>query len=391
MSGAAPGAGGRNNPWLDAVRAAAIALVVARHGERALSDAGHGGDGLLATIALNGWVGVDLFFVLSGYLIARHLVRAGLGTLGFSWGRYLILRALRIVPAYYAVLGLTAAGALPLFAVAPEALGWRVAYHLAFLQDYLPSNINVVFWSLGVEEKFYLAAPFLILALLRCRSARFQAFGLIGLFAAPSALRIALHSVQPGALDYATFWSAFRSPFHMSLEGFVVGVAIAVVQTRDALPITRRSGTVVLVLATTLLVAWLASHLFMARIDGFDVALQPPLIALACGGLVLGGVMLGTTPMPGAARRPAAFIAQLSYSLYLIHFPLIPLAMAVTGGSGGLTFWAGYLTISFAAALVLHGAVERPVLELKSRIAARPGRGSAAASPDALAGGLTST
>jgi peptidoglycan/LPS O-acetylase OafA/YrhL len=385
LSGA-PAAAGRNNPWLDLVRALAIALVLLRHGERALSDAGRGSDGAWATIALNGWIGVDLFFVLSGYLIARHLVRAGLGAAGFSWGRYLTLRALRIVPAYYAVLLLTAAGLFPLYAVAPEGLGWRVAYHLAFLQDYLPSDIDVVFWSLGVEEKFYLAAPFLILALLRCRNARTQAFGLLGLFAAPSAIRIALYAAHTGGLDYATFWSDFRSPFHMSLEGFVIGVAIALSQTRGALPTGRRAGTAVVTGSAVLLGAWLASHVFMARIDAFDVALQPPLIALACGGLVLGGVMLGATPMPGAARRPAAFVAQLSYSLYLIHFPLIPLALALGGAGGG--FWPIYLAISLAAALVLHGAVERPFLELKSRIAARPRRQSGA---DALGESVSAT
>jgi peptidoglycan/LPS O-acetylase OafA/YrhL len=384
------GVSGRNNPWLDLVRAAAIALVLLRHGERALSDAGRGSDSLWATFALNGWIGVDLFFVLSGYLIARHLVRAGLGAAGFSWSRYLTLRALRIVPAYYAVLLLTAAGAFPLFAVAPEGLGWRVAYHLAFLQDYLPSDINVVFWSLGVEEKFYLAAPFLILALLRCRSARTQALGLLTLFAAPGAIRLAMYAGLPGELDYAGFWSDFRSPFHMSLEGFVVGVGIALAQTRGVLRPSPRAGALTMGGAALVLAGWLASHVFMARIGLFDVALQPPLVALACGGLVLGAVLLGGAPMPEPARRPASVAAQLSYSLYLVHFPLIPLALAL--GSAGGVFWATYLAISLAGALVLHGAVEKPFLVLKDRIAARQ-RPRPASMPgaSALAERLTST
>ena len=97
MGGEATSRGdGRNNPWLDLVRSIAILLVLFRHGERALNAVTEGPQSFLQTIAMNGWVGVDLFFVLSGYLIARHLLRAGLGTVDFRLGRYIALRALRI-------------------------------------------------------------------------------------------------------------------------------------------------------------------------------------------------------------------------------------------------------------------------------------------------------
>ena len=108
---------------------------------------------------LNGWVGVDLFFVLSGFLISKHLLAQRETSKGLALGPYLVKRALRIVPAYYAVLLVVAAGLVPLYAVPQEALALRLGYHALFLQDYLPANIVVVFWSLGVEEKFYLLAP----------------------------------------------------------------------------------------------------------------------------------------------------------------------------------------------------------------------------------------
>ena len=74
---------------------------------------------------------------------------------------------MRILPAYYVVLGVAAAGWIPFFAVDADLLGLRVIYHALFLQDYLPSNIVIAFWSLGVEEKFYIAAPFVLVPLLR--------------------------------------------------------------------------------------------------------------------------------------------------------------------------------------------------------------------------------
>jgi peptidoglycan/LPS O-acetylase OafA/YrhL len=93
MQEALPNSGdGRNNPWLDLVRSLAILLVLFRHGERAFNVASDGQPGPLGTIFINGWIGVDLFFVLSGYLIARHLIRRGVGSGELQIGTYLAMR-----------------------------------------------------------------------------------------------------------------------------------------------------------------------------------------------------------------------------------------------------------------------------------------------------------
>jgi peptidoglycan/LPS O-acetylase OafA/YrhL len=360
---------GRSNPWLDLVRALAIVLVLLRHGERALQAKAAGLEGLLHTVFLNGWIGVDLFFVLSGYLIARHLFRAGIGSAEFGFGRYVAMRALRILPAYYAVLVLTAAGAFPLFHVSGEALALRFAYHVLFLQDYLPSDINAVFWSLGVEEKFYLLAPLLILLLLRCRGAGMRIALLLSLCALPMLARTAIFHLDADGVDYPEFWRTFRSPFHMALEGLVVGVAIALAQHAGAVRPSRKTGLCVLAGSALVLLVWAGSHEFMAELSTADVTLQPALIALLAGAITLGGVQLDGTPMPLA--RPVRAVARLSYSLYLIHYPLIPLVIAVALPHGPAVFWCLYLAASLCAALLLHFAVERPFLVWKSQIARR--------------------
>lgn len=370
MQAHAPDRDSPKNPWLDLVRALAILLVLLRHGERALQAETGGPQGFLQTIFINGWTGVDLFFVLSGYLIASHLVRAGIGSPTFRSGRYLAMRALRILPAYYAVLLLTAAGAFPLFHVAPDALGFRVAYHLLFLQDYLPSDINVVFWSLGVEEKFYLLAPMLILVLLRCRTTRSQLAVLLSLFALPIALRTATYLTAAGTFDYSAFWRTFRSPFHMALEGLVVGVAIALAQHAGLVRRSRVTGFAMLGCSVLALAAWTGSHDFMAEITLADVTYQPPLIALLAGAITLGGVQLAGTPMPFAP--PVQLMARLSYSLYLIHYPLIPVALALSVSRGSSAFWIAYFLVSLLAAGILHVAIERPFLRWKDRLARNP-------------------
>lgn len=367
MSGSNTAANGRNNSWLDLVRAMAIILVLLRHGERAL---GHEADlGPLQTISINGWTGVDIFFVLSGYLIASHLLRAGIGTGHFSFGRYLVMRALRIVPAYLAVIGLILFGAFPLYTIDENQLLLRVGYHLLFLQDYLPSNINVVFWSLGVEEKFYLLAPVLIFVVLRCRSTTGKATILASCFLLPVLLRFEAYARVEAPIDYTQFFRVFRSPFHMTVEGLVVGVAIAVVQASGHLRPSGSRGMVILVASTVLLLGWMSSHDFMAEIDMTDAVWQPVAIAIIAGGLTLGAVLLGGTSMP--AHRPVNMLARLSYCLYLVHLPLIPTAVAIATSKGMWLFWPIYLALSLGAAVLLHVAVEKPFLLWKDRIATR--------------------
>jgi len=367
MPGAAPGfPQSRNNPWLDLIRSIAILLVLFRHGEKALHAELGEPQGVLQTIFMNGWVGVDLFFVLSGYLISRHLMRAGIGSGRFHLGRYLATRALRIVPAYYAVLLLVVIGVFPFFPVAAEGLSVRVAYHLLFLQDYLPSDINVVFWSLGVEEKFYLLAPLLIFALLRCQRAWLRFAFLLAIFILPVVLRTVAFSGMGEGVDYPTFWRLLRSPFHMALEGLVFGVGIAIAEHAGFVPRSPRRGLATLLVSSMVLAIWLSTGDFMADITLVDVLVQPPLLALLAGMMTLGAVALGGTPM---LFTPAwRFLSRLSYSLYLIHFPLVPLAMPLATSYGQMTFWIVYLVASLCAALVVHVAVERPFLRWKERL-----------------------
>ncbi len=354
------------NPWLDLVRSIAILLVLLRHGARALHPSSGEPRGFVETIFINGWVGVDLFFVLSGYLIAAHLIKRGIGSGAFSMGRYLAMRGLRILPAYLTVLGLIVAGGFPLYVVAPDALTTRIAYHLLFLQDYLPSNINTVFWSLGVEEKFYLLAPLLILVLLRARTVRLRALLLITAFSLPLAFRAALWDRWHEPIQYVAFFQWFRSPFHMALEGLVVGVAIAMAQNSGLIRESRGAGLAIFSASLAVLALWLGSHDFMAAIGLFDALAQPPLLALLAGGMTLGAVQLARTPMP--LTPPIRGLSRLSYSLYLVHFPLIPLILHLTASRGAPVFWACYLAASFAAAFSLYLVIERPFLLLKDRI-----------------------
>ena len=146
----------------------------------------------IATPLLNGWMGVDLFFVLSGFLITHHLLQRwpdefNRRFLMRYWGK----RVLRTFPAYYAAVLIALAGVVPYFTPASTDPVATLRVHLLFLQDYLGSDLVPAFWSLGVEEKFYLLSP-LILWWIRQRSPRLQ-FSLLAAAAfIPLALRVQL-------------------------------------------------------------------------------------------------------------------------------------------------------------------------------------------------------
>ncbi len=267
--------GSAHNPWLDLLRSVAIVLVLLRHGYRSTLNQFGIEPGPAGNAMLNGWVGVDLFLVLSGYLIGRQLLRGLENSATFDWQGYLLRRGFRIVPSYVAVLALVMLGAFPLYVIPREALAFRGFYHLLFLQDYLPPDINIVFWTLGVEEKFYLVAPLLIAVCLRAGPLRTRLLILALVFFASPLLRALTLVGSPLPLDYPTYFHGFRSPFHACLEPLAAGVAIALAERAGALHRLASSGLAILAAAALALVFWLASHDLLDHIVTFDVVLQP--------------------------------------------------------------------------------------------------------------------
>lgn len=360
---------------LDGLRAIAILLVLFRHailparnGEAPILPVG-GWDAAIPFI--NGWIGVDLFFVLSGFLITRHLLRRMERAGPFDIFSYLSARALRIVPTYFAVLALVVAGAIPFFEIGEKLLALRVGYHLLFLQDYLPANIVVAFWSLGVEEKFYILAPFIMFGAYRSKSLPRRYCLLVLLVIIPSSLRLLTDIADPGVTGYIEFFRVFRSPFHLTFDGLAIGVLCAFLQ-KDRL-IGRMSDAAINALFWTssgILILLLFPTELLAVIDGFDRIVQQLAISLAFGGVLVSVITRpkGTGFLSGPLML---IIARISYPLYLIHMPLVPVALYLSGYHVGDSLLAltGYLlvfvTLCVAATMALHYAVEKPFLILK--------------------------
>lgn len=367
-------------PALDGLRAIAILLVLARHAVTALpspaQDALPGPLKWLYNLALNGWLGVDLFFVLSGCLIGMHLLRwQHFSGTRYRFKAYMLKRVYRTFPLYYAIIGLILLGLIPHYAPpsATDALDLLVL--MTFMQDHFGSQMLVTLWSLAVEEKFYLVAPFLIFGIRKNRSIPQVVSLLLILSFCALAFRTALVYAQPPS-DYPEFFWQFRAPY--SFEPFLFGVACAfLVLSPKAKEFAQRFDrwlmlSSVLVLLTVFCIRpWVESHAWI----GSSLAIYAAAFSFAC--LIFTSIVSARAQGSFLGGVTLRVVSRLSYALYLTHFTVIPaaalfaarLTSAPTGVAYVLTFLALYLGFSFVFAAILHFLVEKPFLMLKDRIA----------------------
>lgn len=352
-------------PGLDLLRALAIVWVMLFH-SFLVGGLGPGFEWL----SRYGWAGVDVFFVLSGFLIGSqvlHQVRQGAG---FSVRGFYLRRAWRILPAFAVVLVLYAV--FPALREAPGLQPWWqfASFTVNLLIDYGRNQAFSHAWSLCVEEHFYVIFPLLVWALSRrATTPRCLAAGL-----AVVALGVALRGgvwLHFAATDPPRNWfiEDIYYPTWMRLDGLLVGVMLA------ALRVYRPGAWALLqqrsdaCLLGGLLVSALALWLFRERTGLLANTLGWPVLSLGLGLLVLAGSGRGS--VIGRWRVPGVgWLAAVSYSLYLshklafhaVHEHLVPL-LQVTGGLMFLT----YALATLLAGAALHYAVERPFLRWRDR------------------------
>ncbi|HVT37160.1 MAG TPA: acyltransferase [Nevskiaceae bacterium] len=356
---------------LDTLRAAAIVLVFMYHYMVFVS-----GEPTFGWGSTVGWAGVDLFFVLSGYLIADQLFAGLAARRELSLRAFYARRLLRTLPDYYVVLAL--------YFLFPAAMGGKTPpplwQFLSFTQNILlhPGTAFSHAWSLCIEEQFYLLLPLALVIGARWRgSVRHAWLALIGLMLAAIALRSMLWLQYAAADERSSDWY-YRYIYYASwcrCDEFLPGVALALIKHFHAPLWMRVLGWGNRLLAAGALAVALMFYLGATRyyvdgagypyfMTGFGYTLLAASFALLLLAALAPGSLLQRVRVPGAAP-----LAAWSYAIYLSHKPLAhvlhqPLHQL------GIAGFNEVLVIAAACVLagwLLHRCVETPFMRWRAR------------------------
>jgi peptidoglycan/LPS O-acetylase OafA/YrhL len=313
-------------------------------------------------VTLNlGWLGVDLFFILSGFLITTILLGSrGSGTARY-FGRFYERRALRILPVYLIVVALLAIAYIPTTGPGYFALCIAFAANLsALFPSIMIPNGGGPLWSLAVEEQFYLVWPWLILAFDRSK-----------LWLVLLAVLIVVPILRTGHTDARIELTWFRC------DGLALGALLALWFT-SKFHNPRNDDRLALGLLAIAVLLILATFPF-GGLHGGTLSRATRISEAICffGALVVFAISHTGRPESAFMRVPFFLLtADFSYCLYLIHTPLIDVYQAVVGrffpalpdalGPLGtnLLRTAIILVASYALAALSNRFIEQPFLRM---------------------------
>ncbi|MBT1623364.1 acyltransferase [Curtobacterium flaccumfaciens pv. oortii] len=312
-----------------------------------------------------GFTGVDVFFVISGFLITGNLVREHRAEGRIHLGRFFMRRIVRLVPAAAAtVLGTVTVAALVLppldrIVLRPEALASLLGLENLWLArtgtDYLATHVESPFqqfWSLGVEEQFYLFWATALALSLAVRAVR--RFLVTIMLVGCSASFVAMLWLSSESVPWAFFSPVTR------LWELGAGALLAVVTARSV-PGRPGSEQTSRVWSRTALPAGLALIVGSAVLLDADLPYPGPLALVPVTGavLVLAGADRTTAIRRALASRPLTWVGDRSYSLYLVHWPVMVLWSLAADRPLGPVEMTIALAASTVLAFVSHALLEQ--------------------------------
>lgn len=342
---------------LDVLRAIAVLLVLGRH---------HTGNDFLHRV---GWIGVDLFFVLSGFLVSGLVFDEIRRTGSFRPWRFLVRRGFKIYPSFYVLIVVSA--------VHMHIAGWGMSrmQHLAeifFFQSY-HEGLWPHTWSLAVEEHFYFLLVAVVVVLLGTRLhftwKRFLIIA-IGVFVVSSLLRV-VAAVDPEVGIRSRLFAT-----HLRLDSMMAGVLLAAWMRYRPLSFQR----------TFVGRSWyLWPVLLVSMAPALLLEVEDPIVTTVgftglwvAGAIAVGLAVAQPSGTTGVMFRPVlrvmAWIGGISYTIYLWHmFVLVGQngVVATMNWSFGEIDLLIYMVLSIVVGWVMAICIERPFLALRDRLSPR--------------------
>jgi peptidoglycan/LPS O-acetylase OafA/YrhL len=367
-------------PTLDGWRAIAILLVMFAHaGSILFCPGGRFGNSTLFAICEQGAFGVDLFFGISGLLICGRLLDEQKKTGRFSLGSFYIRRVFRILPPAFAYLAIV--GALSVAGVLYVTPGeWLSS--VFFSRNYIPMArdagwYTVHFWSLAVEEHFYLIWPAALLMLGSARARR---------YVPAIALAVAIWRIEDFHHFHSQIWPGVLSDniyhrtdtrFDSLLWGCWIALILSVPAYKEILA-RRLSGTVIACLVVALIACILGNPPLKMTLESF-------LIPLILAGTVLNPTMLFSRFLEVS---PLRWVGRISYSLYIWQqLFLVSYKIPRPLPFGRVQEFPLNIVVVFVCASASYYLLERPLVALGHSMAAgfQTRRNHVVAAPEPLA------
>lgn len=336
---------------IDFLRGLAILLVLFRHHP------------FIPFLKKIGWIGVDLFFVLSGFLVSGLLFQAYRKYNTFTPGRFLIRRGLKIYPLFYLYLGTTVViEQIFFYGVDKMAL----LSDIFFIQSYSP-GIWPHTWSLAVEEHFYVSLPFFILFLIRTRQLE-QVKNITFIFSGIALVCLLLRTYTVNVYPYQNLTHHFAT--HLRIDSLLFGVLISYYyhfkkEAFNSFFLKHRS---LLYISSALL---LSPFLILPEEHPFTNTLGVTCIYLGFGtilSLFLADPHINRKLNLLLGNRLVNLISYTgycSYAVYLFHLPLAQYVQLLE-----LSIWADFLTYFFgsvALGIIISETVEHRIMKLRDK------------------------
>ncbi|MAA74042.1 MAG: hypothetical protein CMN28_04995 [Salinisphaeraceae bacterium] len=355
VTGRAPAYATDRDANTDLFRAAAILLVLAHHLAPYLQLPGLAG-GIVHWLHELGLYGVDVFFVLSGWLIGGLYWKEHEKTGGVHIGRFWVRRWFRTLPPYAVWLLISFAGQAVILGA---TFNWQ---YLVFLQNYMPEiPWFSVSWSLCIEEHFYLLLPLLMLLILRLPVSAVWALLAPTLISPVARLMISPEEVVAA---YSRDFGYVRSATHLRFEGLAIGVLLAYIYRRDG-DLWGRVSRLCRWLALPGLLVFLTIPLwnvYLVYYAGYTA------VSLICACLLV--ALLTCRPLKLARWRATYWVALTSYSLYLTHTIIIRGYVEVMNREA-LNLWLetpALLALCFIAGYLGYLLIEKPAIKWRDRV-----------------------
>ena len=355
----------QRNKRLDILRCVAVLVVVVHH------------NGRVPLLTKMGWIAVDLFFVLSGFLISGILYSEYKRKGSISFKRFFLRRGLKIYPAFYVMLLVTFVANAVLRDIRTPGANFR---EILFVQNYA-YGIWSHTWSLAVEEHFYIFLPIFLLVVIRFSSNRQDPFRVIPLaFVAIATICFLLRA----SMVYLTPAGSFRyqmvmNPTHDRMDALFFGVFLGYLHhfrpeiiERLLQPVRNRIAIGVLS------VLLLSCPFFLTSENHFLLTFGLTFLYLGFGGLLLLSLYVRNVlparlaDVLGKLGTACAFIGVYSYSIYLWHVPFGSYAAGVVRRSLHFEMHGVQVDVfnvlgSIALGILMARLVEFPIIKLRDR------------------------